>query len=73
YEDFISILSPKEISLDSRVREIVNTNMVRPNSHTFDDAQAQIFTLMQRDSYPRFLNSAVYRNLLYSNGHIEEV
>ena len=28
YEDFISILSPKEVSLDSRVREIINNNMV---------------------------------------------
>ncbi|RWS07389.1 regulator of G-protein signaling 20-like protein, partial [Dinothrombium tinctorium] len=24
YEDYISILSPKEVSLDSRVREIIN-------------------------------------------------
>ena len=24
YEDFISILSPKEVSLDSKVREIIN-------------------------------------------------
>ncbi|KHJ99936.1 regulator of G protein signaling domain protein [Oesophagostomum dentatum] len=53
YEDFISILSPKEVSLDSRVREIVNTNMSRPSSATFDEAQNQIYTLMQRDSYPR--------------------
>ncbi|RCN53514.1 regulator of G protein signaling domain protein [Ancylostoma caninum] len=52
YEDFISILSPKEVSLDSRVREIVNTNMSRPSSATFDEAQNQIYTLMQRDSYP---------------------
>ncbi|VDO69720.1 unnamed protein product [Heligmosomoides polygyrus] len=55
YEDFISILSPKEVSLDSRVREIVNTNMSRPSSATFDEAQNQIYTLMQRDSYPRYV------------------
>ncbi|XP_003371407.1 putative regulator of G protein signaling domain protein [Trichinella spiralis] len=62
YEDFVSILSPKEVSLDSRVREIVNSNMVRPNAHTFDEAQAQIFTLMQRDSYPRFIGSEFFKN-----------
>uniref|UniRef100_A0A915NCR2 RGS domain-containing protein n=1 Tax=Meloidogyne floridensis TaxID=298350 RepID=A0A915NCR2_9BILA len=64
YEDFISILSPKEVSLDSRVREIINQNMVHPSSHTFDEAQNQIYTLMQRDSYPRFIASALYKRLL---------
>ncbi|XP_077085837.1 regulator of G-protein signaling 20 isoform X1 [Siphateles boraxobius] len=64
YEDYISILSPKEVSLDSRVREVINRNMLEPTSHTFDDAQLQIYTLMQRDSYPRFMNSAVYKNML---------
>ncbi|CDS41657.1 Regulator of G protein signaling 20 [Echinococcus multilocularis] len=64
YEDYISILSPKEVSLDSRVREMINTNMTQPTPHTFDEAQLQIYTLMQRDSYPRFLNSRIYKDLL---------
>lgn len=42
-----------QVSLDSRVREIVNRNMVEPTPHTFDEAQLQIYTLMHRDSYPR--------------------
>ncbi|XP_053309201.1 regulator of G-protein signaling 19 isoform X2 [Spea bombifrons] len=66
YEDYISILSPKEVSLDSRVREVINRRMAEPSCHTFDDAQLQIYTLMHRDSYPRFLNSAIYRSLLQS-------
>ncbi|RXM33715.1 Regulator of G-protein signaling 20 [Acipenser ruthenus] len=64
YEDYISILSPKEVSLDSRVREVINRNMLETTSHTFDDAQLQIYTLMHRDSYPRFMNSSVYKDLL---------
>ncbi|XP_078317766.1 regulator of G-protein signaling rgs-2-like isoform X2 [Crassostrea virginica] len=64
YEDYISILSPKEVSLDSRVREVINRNMVDPTPHTFDEAQLQIYTLMHRDSYPRFLNSQIYKKLL---------
>ncbi|XP_056598758.1 regulator of G-protein signaling 20 isoform X1 [Triplophysa dalaica] len=64
YEDYVSILSPKEVSLDSRVREVINRNMLEPTSHTFDDAQLQIYTLMQRDSYPRFMNTEVYKDLL---------
>ncbi|XP_034933770.1 regulator of G-protein signaling 17 isoform X2 [Chelonus insularis] len=63
YEDYISILSPKEVSLDSRVREIVNRNMVEPTPHTFDEAQLQIYTLMHRDSYPRFVNSEIFRRV----------
>ncbi|XP_019585386.1 regulator of G-protein signaling 20 isoform X1 [Rhinolophus sinicus] len=66
YEEYISILSPKEVSLDSRVREVINRNMVEPSQHTFDDAQLQIYTLMHRDSYPRFMNSTVYKDLLQS-------
>ncbi|XP_033216184.1 regulator of G-protein signaling 17 [Belonocnema kinseyi] len=63
YEDYISILSPKEVSLDSRVREIVNRNMADPTPHTFDEAQLQIYTLMHRDSYPRFVNSEIFRRV----------
>uniref|UniRef100_UPI00398F6FB6 regulator of G-protein signaling 20-like n=1 Tax=Pristiophorus japonicus TaxID=55135 RepID=UPI00398F6FB6 len=64
YEDFISILSPKEVSLDSRVREVINKKMAEPSTQTFEDAQLQIYTLMHRDSYPRFLNSSIYKSLL---------
>lgn len=53
-----------KVSLDSRVREAINRNMQEPTLHTFDDAQLQIYTLMQRDSYPRYMNSPAYKNLL---------
>ncbi|KAG7268612.1 hypothetical protein CRUP_020045 [Coryphaenoides rupestris] len=54
----------EKVSLDSRVREVINRNMLEPTSHTFEDAQKQIYTLMQRDSYPRFMNSSTYTDLL---------
>jgi regulator of G-protein signaling len=53
-----------QVSLDSRVREGINRKMQEPSAHTFDDAQLQIYTLMHRDSYPRFLSSPTYRALL---------
>ena len=62
-----------QVSLDSRVREIINNNMVHPSSHTFDEAQNQIFTLMHRDSYPRFVASALYRKITASYGECEEL
>ncbi|XP_073994107.1 regulator of G protein signaling double hit isoform X2 [Rhodnius prolixus] len=71
YEDYISILSPKEVSLDSRVREVVNHNMVSPTPHTFDEAQLQIYTLMHRDSYPRFVNSPLYKQIAQLNNNSE--
>uniref|UniRef100_A0A8C3X339 Regulator of G protein signaling 20 n=1 Tax=Catagonus wagneri TaxID=51154 RepID=A0A8C3X339_9CETA len=64
YEDYISVLSPKEVSLDSRARELIDRNMAAPAPDMFDDAQLQIYTLMHRDSYPRFLSSALYKDLL---------
>ncbi|XP_032881947.1 regulator of G-protein signaling 17-like [Amblyraja radiata] len=64
YEDYISILSPKEVSLDSRVREIVNRNLRNPGLFMFEDAQLQIYSLMHRDSFPRFLNSDFYKSLV---------
>ncbi|XP_071997076.1 regulator of G-protein signaling 17 isoform X3 [Engystomops pustulosus] len=66
YEDYISILSPKEVSLDSRVREVINRNLLDPTPHMYEDAQLQIYTLMHRDSFPRFLNSQVFKTLLES-------
>lgn len=59
----------QQVSLDSRVREIVNKNMVDPTPHTFDEAQLQIYTLMHRDSYPRFVNSHIFKRLAQLNNN----
>lgn len=42
--------------------------MVEPTPHTFDDAQLQIYTLMHRDSYPRFVNSTMYKSMAQQTG-----
>lgn len=57
-------MSRAQVSLDSRVREVINRDMLAPSQHVFDDAQLQIYTLMHRDSYPRFTSSALYKDLL---------
>lgn len=54
------------MSLDSRVREGINLSLTEPSNVMYEEAQLQIYTLMHRDSYPRFLNSSVYRDLLDS-------
>ena len=58
-----SFYNAKQVSLDSRVRDIINNNIKKPTSNIFDEAQLQIYTLMHRDSYPRFINSAMYKKL----------
>uniref|UniRef100_A0A8C5GLQ9 Regulator of G-protein signaling 20-like n=1 Tax=Gouania willdenowi TaxID=441366 RepID=A0A8C5GLQ9_GOUWI len=55
-----------QVSLDAHVHEVINLRMEDPAAHTFDDAQLQIYTLMHRDSYPRFLCSNIYRSLLHT-------
>jgi len=63
-DELICLRVVLQVSLDAQVRETINRKMVNPSSHTFDEAQIQIYTLMQRDSYPRFLNSQIYKRLL---------
>lgn len=53
-----------QVSLDSRVREGINQTLAKPSNLMYEEAQFQIYTLMHRDSFPRFLNSSVYRDLL---------
>jgi len=55
-----------QVSLDSRVREVINRNLLDPSPHMYEDAQLQIYTLMHRDSFPRFLNSQIYKSLVES-------
>ena len=43
-------------------------NQPTTSQHTFDEAQLQIYTLMHRDSYPRFVNSPTYKDLLRTCG-----
>lgn len=46
------------------MREIINKKMMNPSNETFDEGQLQIYTLMHRDSYPRFVNSTHYKQIL---------
>uniref|UniRef100_A0A8C5RF47 Regulator of G protein signaling 18 n=1 Tax=Laticauda laticaudata TaxID=8630 RepID=A0A8C5RF47_LATLA len=66
YETFIERESPKEVNLDFNTKVSVNQNMVHPTHNTFDAAQNKIYALMEQDSYPRFLKSNLYLDLLHS-------
>ncbi|XP_073257778.1 regulator of G-protein signaling rgs-2-like [Porites lutea] len=64
YEDYVSTLSPTEISLDAKVRAEIDNNMNNPTVDTFKVAQDHIFTLMYHDCFPRFIKSKHYKQLL---------
>lgn len=64
FTDFVAIHAYREINLDAQTRLSIRDNMSNPNKHTFEEAEHKIQGLMERDSYPRFLQSDVYQKLL---------
>nr|XP_014343142.1 PREDICTED: regulator of G-protein signaling 4-like [Latimeria chalumnae] len=64
YEEFISVQAEKEVNLDSSTREETSKNMQDPTLSCFDNAQKKIFTLLEKDSYHRFLKSKIYLDLV---------
>ncbi|KAJ8390445.1 hypothetical protein AAFF_G00103800 [Aldrovandia affinis] len=66
YEQYIQAEAPKEINIDHHTRETIKRNVMSPTTICFDEAQKIVYGLMERDSYPRFLRSDIYRSLLNS-------
>ncbi|XP_060685686.1 regulator of G-protein signaling 21-like [Hemiscyllium ocellatum] len=64
YSDFIETDAPKEVNIDFRTKEVTKKNTQLPTLSCFDLAQSKVHTLMEKDSYPRFLKSEFYRDLL---------
>ncbi|XP_059200929.1 regulator of G-protein signaling 5b [Centropristis striata] len=60
YDQFIASDAPREVNLDHLTKAITKENMEHPNESCFSLAQAKIYTLMEKDCYPRFLKSSVY-------------
>ncbi|KAG7329738.1 hypothetical protein KOW79_005960 [Hemibagrus wyckioides] len=63
YEEFIDSDAPREVNLDHETKSITKENMEQPTVSCFDLAQSKIFSLMEKDSYPRFLKSTLYMEL----------
>ncbi|XP_051787898.1 regulator of G-protein signaling 3a isoform X2 [Erpetoichthys calabaricus] len=64
FAEYIAIQSCKEVNLDSYTREHTKDNLQNINRTCFDLAQKRIFGLMEKDSYPRFLRSELYSDLI---------
>uniref|UniRef100_UPI00358E3369 uncharacterized protein n=1 Tax=Myxine glutinosa TaxID=7769 RepID=UPI00358E3369 len=64
YDEFVTTHAPKEVNLNSRARECTMAALCHPGPEAFDLAQRCIYGLMEQDSYPRFLRSQLYLDLL---------
>ncbi|XP_010740332.2 regulator of G-protein signaling 5 [Larimichthys crocea] len=58
YNQFINPDAPQEVNLDAETREALLSVMDSVCANTFNNAQQRIYTLMAKDSFPRFLRSA---------------
>ncbi|KAM4750383.1 regulator of G-protein signaling 5 [Anableps anableps] len=57
YNQFINPDAPLEVNLDAETREALLSMMDSPCADTFNNAQQRIYSLMAKDSFPRFLRS----------------
>lgn len=64
FAEYITHQAPREINIDSVTRELTCSKMVDPDPSTFDAAQKRIQALMDKDSYPRFIESTLYQELV---------
>lgn len=56
-----------QVNVDSRTLEETLKHLKDPNiarRHAFSVAEEHVFTLMSKDSYPRFLRSQIYKGVL---------
>uniref|UniRef100_A0A3P8WL29 Regulator of G protein signaling 3a n=1 Tax=Cynoglossus semilaevis TaxID=244447 RepID=A0A3P8WL29_CYNSE len=64
FAEYIAIQSCKEVNLDSYTRDHTKENLQNVTRSSFDLAQRRIYGLMEKDSYPRFLRSELYMDLI---------
>ncbi|XP_060116588.1 regulator of G-protein signaling 11 [Heteronotia binoei] len=64
YQQFLAPSAVRWVNIDSRTMERTLQGIKSPHRHVMDDAQMHIYMLMKKDSYPRFLKSEAYKNLL---------
>ncbi|XP_008566263.1 PREDICTED: regulator of G-protein signaling 2 [Galeopterus variegatus] len=63
YTDFIEKEAPKEINIDFQTKTQIAQNIQEATSGCFTTAQKRVYSLMENNSYPRFLESEFYQDL----------
>lgn len=59
----------REVNLDSKTRELTMQLLQAPSHTSLSHAQKRIYTLLDTDCYPRFLQSNIYLSLLAGADH----
>ncbi|XP_051944615.1 regulator of G-protein signaling 18 [Hippocampus zosterae] len=68
YTVFIESDAPKEVNIDYSTKIAIQTNLSHPTRSCFEAAQVKVYSLMKKDSYPRFLHSDLYLRLTRRRG-----
>ncbi|NXT89132.1 RGS2 protein, partial [Anhinga rufa] len=63
YNDFIEKEAPKEINIDFQTKNMIAQNIQEATHNCFSAAQKRVYSLMENNSYPRFLESEFYQEL----------
>ncbi|XP_008419409.1 regulator of G-protein signaling 1 [Poecilia reticulata] len=56
--------SPREVNLDSKTRDLTLQLLQAPSRSSLLPAQKRVYSLLDTDCYPRFLESSIYQSLL---------
>nr|XP_057930001.1 regulator of G-protein signaling 8-like isoform X2 [Doryrhamphus excisus] len=64
FKEFIDVQAPREVNIDYRTREKTKRSLEDPSPSSLNEAQAKIYCLMEKDSYPRFLRSKMYQDIV---------
>ncbi|POI20930.1 hypothetical protein CIB84_015324 [Bambusicola thoracicus] len=63
YNDFIEKEAPKEINIDFQTKNMIAQSLQEATHTCFSAAQKRVYSLMENNSYPRFLESEFYQEL----------
>ncbi|XP_045565573.1 regulator of G-protein signaling 1 [Salmo salar] len=61
---YIDAGAPREVNLDSKTRDLTTQLLQAPSHTSLSHAQKRIYSLLDTDCYPRFLQSTIYLTLL---------
>ncbi|KAK6327948.1 hypothetical protein J4Q44_G00035940 [Coregonus suidteri] len=61
---YIEAGAPREVNLDSKTRELTTQLLQAPSHTSLSHAQKRIYSILDTDCYPRFLQSTIYLTLL---------
>ncbi|KAI9541647.1 hypothetical protein NQZ68_028153 [Dissostichus eleginoides] len=64
YRNFLAPGAPRWVNIDSKTMDKTLSGIRHPHRFVMEDAQMHIYFLIKKDSYPRYLKSDLYKNML---------